>query len=321
MTKYISTYFYQDDCDDGASYGNIFLPLNQRNIIYWQTVYTLFFSSIVFNKGLKIDYLLFTNTPTFPFRKEIESLGVKVYDDLKLTSRNVGKWATVKFFFDVIDFINSSDDFKLDDSFVMLDTDVVSVNSADGLFGFLDSSNNAIAYCIDDYPSDFHGLSLLSLQDIGREVFQSNCQIDKLIGGEFFCFKKQHIDFFNKNFKSVYESDNSRNLTTEEQILTIVNAYRSWEFYPKGIFRVWTTMTCFKLPNMPNTYIFLHFPSEKTVGLNKLFNLLINLSPESMEKNNFQHLLNRSIGLNKPFSLYLKKIYLKIITLCKAKRN
>lgn len=41
--KYITTYFYHDCKDQGASYGNIFLPLDKRNIIYWQTVYTLFF--------------------------------------------------------------------------------------------------------------------------------------------------------------------------------------------------------------------------------------------------------------------------------------
>ena len=36
--KYITTYFYHDCKDQGASYGNIFLPLDKRNIIYWQTV-------------------------------------------------------------------------------------------------------------------------------------------------------------------------------------------------------------------------------------------------------------------------------------------
>ncbi len=82
MKKYITTYFYHDCNEQGASYGNIFLPLDRRNIIYWQTVYTLFFSSIVINKNSGVSYALFTNVAIFPFRDSIEELGVKNYDNL-----------------------------------------------------------------------------------------------------------------------------------------------------------------------------------------------------------------------------------------------
>lgn len=90
MKKYITTYFHHDCKDQGASYGNIFLPLDRRNIIYWQIVYTLFFSSIVANKISGVSYALFTNVAIFPFRDSIEALGVKIYDDLSLTARNPG---------------------------------------------------------------------------------------------------------------------------------------------------------------------------------------------------------------------------------------
>ena len=82
----------------GASYGNIFLPLEKRNIIYWQTVYTLLFSSIVEKKNSGVRYSLFPNITTFPFRDSIETLGVRIYDDLSLTEGNSCKWATIKFF-------------------------------------------------------------------------------------------------------------------------------------------------------------------------------------------------------------------------------
>ena len=125
MSKYITSYFYYDVDDAGASYGNIFLPLEQRNLVYWQTVYTLFFTSIVQNQHENIKYAFFTNMSSFPLRREIESLGVVIFDDLQLSHRNANKWATVKFFFDVVSYIGDSSYFNNGDSIIMLDTDCI----------------------------------------------------------------------------------------------------------------------------------------------------------------------------------------------------
>jgi hypothetical protein len=314
MKKYITTYFYHDCEDMGASYGNIFLPLVKRNMIYWQTVYTLFFSSIVCNKNSDVSYVLFTNVATFPFRNEIEALGVKIYDDLKLTSRNPSKWATVKFFFDVIDYIGHHQDFDDDDAFVMLDTDVVALSSAEPLFNYLQNQENAIAYVFDNAKNkDFHGVNLSNLEEIGSSAYGMLAKIEGLIGGEFFCFRKNQISAIAKLFKVLNDSNHSNILSTEEQILTLVHAQKPWAIFPQAIYRVWTTLRVFKIPKNNKKYIFLHLPSEKEVGLNKLFNITKNRKPLNMTEIDFRQLFYRCIPLHQPFSLYFSKLMNKVI--------
>jgi hypothetical protein len=316
--KYITTYFYHDCKDQGASYGNIFLPLGRRNIIYWQTVYTLFFSSIVENKNSGVSYALFTNVVTFPFRDSIEELGVKVYDDLSLTSRNPGKWATVNFFFDVIEFISSHNDFDEDDAFIMLDTDVVALRSATPLFDYLKESKNAIAHVFDELSGkvrDFHGINISNLEGIGFSAFGLHINIKSLIGGEFFCFNKYQICEFTSYFRVFNNPIYSSQITTEEQILTLVNAQKPWAVYHGAIYRVWTTLSVFKLPEKNINYLFLHLPSEKEAGLHKLFNATIDLDPLKMSKIDFHILFYRCTHLHKPYYIYLSKIVNKFFRL------
>jgi hypothetical protein len=315
MKKYIVTYFYHDCEEQGASYGNIFLTLDERNLIYWQTVYTLFFSSIVSNKNCDVNLILFTNVADFPCRELIEKLGVKIYDNLSLTNRNPGKWATVKFFFDVIEFIDGHNDFDDDDAFVMLDTDVVALRSATPLFECLGTSKNPIIYAFDevsDKGQDFHGTSISNLERFGLSAFGKQIDIKKLIGGEFFCFKKLQISEFNKYFNVFKNYDYSTQITTEEQILTLVNAQESWTLFPESIFRVWTTLRVFKMPKKNINYIFLHLPSEKEFGLNRLFNATKNISPCDMTENNFNLLFFRCMPLRQPYYIILSKLTNKI---------
>ena len=322
MTNYIATYFYHDSEDQGASYGNIFLPLIERNIIYWQTVYTFFFSSIVQNKKSEISYALFTNVVAFPFRDSIEALGVKIYDDLFLTQRNPDKWATVKFFFDVIDYIYENNEFKDDDGFVILDTDVVALGCAKPLFDCLQASKNAVAYVFEelsDNSRDFHGVNISDLEKIGLSAFGKETNIKSLIGGEFFCFNKRHISKLINCFKIFNNPNYSTQITTEEQILTLLNTQESWAKFPEGIYRVWTTLRLFDLPQENLNYIFLHLPSEKEFGLKKLFNATKNIDPNSMEESDFSLLFYRYLPLNRPYFLFVSKIISKIRSIIRPK--
>lgn len=314
MNKYITTYFFQDSKDLGASYGNIFLPLDKRNIIYWQTVYTLFFSSIVVNKNSGVSYVLFTNVAVFPFRDSIEALGVKIYDGLSLTARNPGKWATVKFFFDVIEFIGRHDDFGDDDSFVMLDTDVVALRSAIPLFDYLHASSNAVAYAIDEFSGeirDFHGIDVSTLEGIAFSAFGKQTTLRSFIGGEFFCFKKSQINDLNMYFSKFKSPDYSGRITTEEQILTLVNMQEPWDIFPEGIHRVWTSLRVFKIPQRELNYIFLHLPSEKETGLSKLFNSTKDVDPYGITLKYFYKLFFKCIPLRRPYYFYMSKLISK----------
>jgi hypothetical protein len=304
MTNFIGTYFYQDNYDLGAEYGNIFLPLHQRNIVYWKTVYVLFFSLKACEANSKYSYVVFTNVAEFPYRKEIESLGVKVYDDLKLSYRTPGKWATVKFFFNVLERVFDSEIFNLCDSFILLDTDVVALRDINEVYETLDQFNKPIFYCLDDNVSPdyiFHATSVKCLEEFVGRIFSAKIGIKKLVGGEFFCFKKYHLNNLLANFYKIYNSKYWPLITTEEQILTMINALESWVTRDNFMIRVWTTLKKFKLPPTQSRYIFMHFPSEKTQGLNFLFETIKMMDAREITHQNFINNLHRFIPISRPF--------------------
>ncbi len=221
----------------------------------------------------------------------------------------------MKFFFDVIEFIGKHYDFDDDDAFVMLDTYVVALRSATPLFDYLQASKNAVAYVFDELSGksrDFHGINISNLEEIGLSAFGRKINIKSLIGGEFFCFNKYQITELTRYFSVFKNPDYSSQITTEEQILTLVNAQKPWATFPEGIYRVWTTLRVFKIPQKNLNYIFLHLPSEKEAGLNKLFNATKNIDPHNKTANDFYLLFYKCIPLKRSYFLYLSKLISKI---------
>jgi hypothetical protein len=313
MTNHITTYFYHDIEDVGATYGNIFLPLSQRNLIYWQTVYTLFFTAIVQNGFENTKYTVFTNIIDFPLRHEIESLGVRIKCDLKLTHRNPGKWATVKFFFDVIEYIEKDSDFACGDNVLMLDTDCICFNDAQSLFSALSLNGRPIALVTGESSVvrlDFHGLPISYLEDIYENVFLNSIDIKETIGGEFFLFKKgsPYTEVLRNKYKILFESNLGIKLTTEEQILTMLNANIQFNNVQWSIHRIWTTYRHRDIPKQFNKFIFLHLPSEKQYGLSRLFHCLVFISPGDVSPDKINAIILKCIPLNNLIKLYLKKI-------------
>lgn len=313
MSKYITTYFYQDTEDTGASYGNIFLPFNQRNQVYWQTVYTLFYTSIVQNKENDIKYAFFTNVSSFPFRKEIESLGVRIFDDLNLTHRNYKQWATVKFFFDVIDYIAEGSDFNEDDIIIMLDSDCIATNGATELFNKMARVEEPITYVTSKMiPNDldFHGLPISKLENIYKESFASEINIKETIGGEFFLFKKnQQLEKIRHQYNKLLNSSYCKSISTEEQILTMINAANKFINIDYSIYRIWTAYKNFDVCEDFNKYCFLHLPSEKSTGLTRLFNHLIKINKSNYNSEALNHDIYSYIPLHNPLKLYAMKTF------------
>jgi hypothetical protein len=315
MINYISTYFYQDTKDLGATYGNIFLPLEERNIIYWQTVYTFFFTAIVFNKKNEFKYALFTNEKKFPFRHEIEKMGVEIHDNLSLTNRNIGKWATVNFFFDVINYITNSTDFSKDDAFLLLDTDVIAMNEASDLFDFIRSNRNPVVKIIGkkykNKKNYFHGVTTEVLEQEASAVLSNKIEILEFVGGEFFGFVKSNVSNYKEKYLKLLLNKNMI-FTTEEQILTILNTLDKFNSHPLSIYRIWNTLKKIDVPMNYNEYIFLHLPSDKELGLDKLFKYTITLSPADINILNFRKKILKLIPFDNTLKLYFNVIKSKL---------
>jgi hypothetical protein len=198
---------------------------------------------------------------------------------------------------------------------VLLDTDVVSTSAAEPLFERLNQLDAPIAYIFSeagDEMEEFHGINISSLEDVGASMFGNHLKIRDLIGGEFFCFKKRQVNIFLNTFKLFNHAGYSGALTTEEQILTLVHAHRPWQVFSGAIFRVWTTLRVFKIPKKNSAYIFLHLPSEKESGLNKLYHETAKANPYKMSEIEFHELFDRCIPLISPYKLYLSRLLIKV---------
>lgn len=311
MSKYITSYFYHDVADVGASYGNIFLPLEQRNLVYWKTVYTLFFTSIVKNQNENVKYAFFTNVSSFPLRMEIESLGVVIFDDLQLTHRNPNKWATVKFFFDVVTYIEDSSYFSDGDSIIMLDTDCIGLNSSSKLFSHIARVDRPVVYITDTVGSAnfvFHGLSITQLENIFEVVFSSEITIKNTVGGEFFAFNKNtNLKKFREQYDQLLTPPYCDLITTEEQILTMLNVNTQFLNIDLSIYRIWTAYRNYDIPKNFSNFTFLHLPSEKTNGLSGIFKTLIEITPNSISPDALDKVIYRHMPMHNPFKLYAMK--------------
>lgn len=305
----ICTYFYQELSTKKSSYANISGKKNDVDLTYWKTVYTFFYTSIIINKD--INHVFFTNVPCFPFRREIELLGVTIYDDLTLSYPNEGKWASVKFFFDVINFIHDSEDFLSSDNFAMFDTDCIALNSFSSYFELIKTKDAApLAYLNGvetDSSSDFHGESLDTLQKIYEEVIGTPILIQEKIGGEFFAFNKGEIKKVKDRYSKLLASIYGNRIRTEEQILSMINA----EFYftkpQNAISRLWTTIRYVVIPKGVSDFAFVHLPSEKQTSLPILFSVF--LDKNKLNQKDLKKLVLSVTSIESRYILIMKRFY------------
>jgi hypothetical protein len=316
MNNYICTYFFYEKNETGSTYGNIFLPIKQRNIIYWQTIYTFYFTAIVINKNNNSRYAFFTNEKVFPFREKLEKMGVIIFDDLKLKKINKGKWATVNFFFDVIDFIVINQIFKNDDAFILLDTDVISISNSSLIFKSIRQNKTPIGHVLSSISPNkknyFHNLRINELESEGTLLLNKYVKITELIGGEFFAFSKNNISNFQLNYRKLLSNNDSK-ITTEEQILTILNSIDKFSFFSNSIYRVWNTLKKINIPNNYRNYIFIHLPSDKEFGLKSLFDNTINLNPLDITSEEMKFIIIGQIPLYSFYKMYFNVIKSKIL--------
>jgi len=311
MRKIVATYFYEDTEEKGATYGNIFLDLAERNKIYWQTIYSFYFSLIVNNS--EIDYLFFTNKEEFPFKKKLKSMGVEVISNIELTHRNKSKWATVKFFFDVVSYVSKSKRISNDDLVLLLDTDVICLNSLDSIFNVMTKNKGPYILKLTNISEteSFHSKPLHKLESIYFQHFRNLIKIKEFIGGEFFGFKKGDIKLYLEEFESL---SSNPELSTEEQILTMSHSFNNFNNINENInaiYRVWTSIRHVDIPKSWRNYNFLHLPSEKSIGISRIYKNIASKNPEEINKQDFMRLFNQCIPLNNRLLLFFRNFFSK----------
>lgn len=265
MRKIIGTYFYEDQSDLGAEYGNLFCGLHERNTIYWNTVVCFFETCKICNRNNDIEYALFTNVSNFSEREKLESLGVVVHHNIDLSFRGNKKWATVKYFFNVIDYIVNSNYFTSEDLIVLVDTDVLCISDLDAVFAQIEEANKPVIYELGDLEltDSLHDMSISRLTEMYKYISSEQVGRFRKVGGEFFGFTKISIKPFLKDF---YLLASEHEISTEEQILSIIHSANNFICEKMVIKRLWTTFSYYNVPSNFLEYSLLHLPAEKSRG-------------------------------------------------------
>ncbi|CAH7428072.1 conserved hypothetical protein [Vibrio chagasii] len=301
---YICTYFYQEKAGFKSAYGNITADNEEKNRVYWKTVYVMFRSALKSNPNCKL--ILFTNIDDFIYRNEIEGLGVDIISDLEITRINEGKWASVKFVFDVIERIEFGIDFNDEDKFLLLDTDCIIQGSLGTLFKELDGE--IVAY---KQPGVFepsyklHGIPFSSLDSLYQKTYGYPIKSRERIGGEFYAFKKKAISGYSKKISKLIDIDSP--ITTEEQVWSMHHADIGYYVNHKYIYRVWSSIRYQDIPQDFKDYSILHLPSEKESGISGIFEELIN-----KETFDLSEVIDKHLTLENKKKLLLRKIYFLI---------
>lgn len=259
MSNFIATYFYQEPENFNSEYANI---KENKNETYWDTILLFFITSTYINKN--VVHCFFTNVSIFPWRHELESMGVKIYDNINNTNLAEGKWASVKYFFDVINYINYNSIFPSESYYCLFDTDCIAVNPFD--FSSLTRNNYAYISGVEKNQNyDFHGKTLKKLSEYHGNIFGNKpVEIIEKIGGEFYCFKKTTSNQCLSQYEKIINSKYNKELRTEEQILSMVNSTVPFSKKEEHIKRVWTTIKNFNLKKSDFAdFSFLHLPAEK----------------------------------------------------------
>ncbi len=230
---------------------------------------------------------------------------------MRVAQQNAKEWATVKFFFDVINYIEDSPYFNNGDSIIMLDTDCIALNSSADLFTRVARINRPVAFITGNvYSADFlfHGLSISALENFFYSLFSCEITIKDTIGGEFFAFNKNDdLSTFRVNYECIFNDPRGDLITTEEQILTMLNAKTKFVNIDLSIYRIWTAYRNYDVSSDYKRFTFLHLPSEKTTGLSGLFKTLIEITPNSFSSDELDKVIYQHIPLHNPFKLFAFK--------------
>jgi hypothetical protein len=193
----------------------------------------------------------------------------------------------------------------------MLDTDCLAINSAEGLFSKMNHENKEFVHIIGnvkDINDNFHGISFDNLEKSYNNYFNTQITLTEILGGEFFLFKKNNISNFISQYNFFSNSTFGYRITTEEQILTLFNVEHKFKKYPYSIYRIWTTYKCLDIPLDFKNFTFLHLPSEKTYGLQRLYKKISEKHPLNYSSSSLNKVIFAKIPLNNIINLYFLKI-------------
>ena len=287
--NYICTWFCADSLGEESKYsqsGEISSSA-RHHAIYWKCILTFFTTSRFFNATEK--HLLFTNVISLPIIDGIDlnhilkNLEVPiVYVDFKFKTPNSyhNAWGGQFYEFSILDYIAQT--FPDHDQFLLLDSDCIFRDNVSVLFSKTASNNGFLSYVIEYEPAYYiNGINGFEIKLIYEDLLNRKLhQVPEYHAGEFFLSNVKNIKVIIEDFKELWpillkrHKDGLTKFNEEAHTLSFI-------YYKNGfnggtannfIRRIWTNPVFYRNIKCDDfDLIIWHLPSEKQVGIKRLF--------------------------------------------------
>jgi hypothetical protein len=265
--------------------------------IYWRCLVLFYATSKRFNKTQK--HLLFTNVNVLPevdgksVQKMLEDLGVEViFTDFKYkTPKGYFNLFQNQFYeFSILEYIVKNNQ-NQDDQYLILDSDCIFTKPAEELFTEAVANNGFISFedaCTTELV--IHGLSRIDMKDLYEEL--SGRPVYEIPGyhlGEFFLASVKNINIIFSGFLELWPELMRRyeaglpKFNEEAQTLSYLYYKNGFKASPRTdlLKRIWTNPVFYRNVEKTDPDVTIwHLPSEKTYGLARLYQILVNTSPD-----------------------------------------
>lgn len=283
--------------------------------IYWRCLLLFYMTSKRFNKDEK--HLLFTNVKQLPVvdgrnvDSILNSLNVDViFTDFKYKTPKgyYGMFQNQFYEFSILEYISAHDN-NPNDQYLVLDSDCIFLKPVKDLFdaaqpaGFISFEDPVLPEYV------INGLSRNDLKSLYEEFLHHPVSdIPSYHLGEFFLASVKNITRFYEDFTALWPQlierykNGLQKFNEEAHTLSYLYYKNGFRASKENHFmrRIWTNPTFYRDVEATdiNLYI-LHLPSEKTFGLERLYNYFINRSyyAFAMDPEHYNELIQKKLGI------------------------
>lgn len=313
--RVIATWIYLDRPDEESNFPQVGSRSSSQTFqkVYWRCVLTFFITSKVFNPNDR--HILYTNSADLPDYSDfsvsltLKRLGVEIIQvplTFKVPRGYWGSWNNQFYIFDILKFMAARSDF---DSFVLLDSDCVWINSANEMLSHIENCG-LLAYDLRHEMAEgfvMNGLSLEEMSKIYSELGFLELEA-QYYGGEFFGATRERIVELVGRADDAYriqldrQVEGKKKFNEEAQLLSYLyqtgpNFCDDGERY---IARIWSHIRRHRHPTgFSDDLIVLHMPVEKKHGVPRLLKTLLDRRLDDLTPDFVRGAVKNCFGLPK----------------------
>lgn len=316
--NYICTWLCADEPGEESIFfqtGELSSSQTHQNI-YWRCLLVFFITSKRFNKNEK--HILFTNVKQLPIvdGRKISDLLTQlevqiIFTDFKYKTPKgyYGAFQNQFYEFSILEYISDNNTAD-DDLYLVLDSDCIFIKPVQPLFD--EAAKTGFISFEDEVKPDYviNGLSRIDLKNLYEDLLGKQiAEIPSYHLGEFMLCSARNIKQFFKDFIILWPQllsrykDGKLKFNEEAHTLSYLYFKNGFRASSNNIYmrRIWTNPLFYReVRDTDSELAIWHLPAEKTFGIFRLYDLLLNHSTNfgfGMDNDSFVSLVKKLVGI------------------------